>query len=114
MQSGFAASFHESLGGIRPNDDYPGFKRFSLKPTFLEGVNWVEVTHKSPQGTIESSWKKEGSKIIWSIKVPDNSEANIQLPYYQKEQITLNNTSVNANVFSVSSGTYTIIVTNSK
>lgn len=114
MQSGFAASFHESLGGIRPNEEFPGFKKFYLKPTFLEGLDWVEVTHKSSQGIIESSWKKEGLKIIWSITVPDNSEANIQLPHYQKEQITLNNASVNANVFSVYSGTYTIIVTNSK
>ncbi|SEQ76964.1 alpha-L-rhamnosidase [Hyunsoonleella jejuensis] len=114
MQSGFAASFHESLGGIRPNAEYPGFKKFYLKPTFLEGVDWVEVTHKSPQGTIESYWKKEDSKVVWTISVPEQSEAIVQLPYYKKEQIKLNNTSVSANVFNVSSGKHIIRISDSK
>ncbi|NJX14327.1 family 78 glycoside hydrolase catalytic domain [Tamlana crocina] len=114
MQSGFAASFHESLGGIRPDEDFPGFERFILRPTFLSGLQWCEATHKSPRGEIESSWKKEGSQIIWSISVPDNSEAIIQLPHYQKEQITLNNTVTNANVFNVPSGEHTIRISNSK
>ena len=114
MQSGFAASFHESLGGIRPNEDYPGFKKFYLQPTFLEGLNWVEVTHKSPQGIIESSWKKEGEETIWTITVPENSEGIVQLPHYQKQKITLNNTSVHANVFNVSSGKHIIRISNSK
>jgi len=108
MHSGFAASFHESLGGIRPDENNPGFKHFFLKPTFLNGVNWVEVTYKSPQGMIVSSWEKEASEISWSITVPNNSKASVQLPLYQKEQIILNNKAAKANVFSLSSGFYTI------
>jgi len=38
MHSGFAASFHESLGGIRPDSDHPGFSKFILKPCFLPGL----------------------------------------------------------------------------
>ena len=57
MNSGFAASFHESLGGIRSDENHPGFKKFYLKPTFLEKLEWCEVSHKSPQGEIKSYWK---------------------------------------------------------
>ncbi|MFK8058658.1 MAG: family 78 glycoside hydrolase catalytic domain [Polaribacter sp.] len=110
MNSGFAASFHESLGGIRPNENYLGFKQFFLKPTFLDGLDWVEVSYKSPQGKIESSWKKEDAKIIWSVTIPNNSKAIVQLPMYARNQIKLNNKVVKANEFQLESGSFTITI----
>ncbi len=108
MQSGFAASFHESLGGIRPDEDFPGFKKFFLKPTFLKGLEWSEVSFTSPQGIIESNWKKEGKTIVWSLVVPNGTEAKVQLPFYQEKHIRFNRKKVNSNEFSVSSGNHTI------
>jgi hypothetical protein len=35
MHSGFAATFHESIGGIRPDTSEPGYQRIRLRPTFL-------------------------------------------------------------------------------
>ena len=110
MQSGFAASFHESLGGIRPNRDYPGFENFYLKPTFLKGVDWCEVDYKSPQGKIKSHWKRNKGVIIWSVTVPENSTALVQLPMYASKKIKLNKNRVKDNTFKLTSGTYTITI----
>ncbi|MFC2110028.1 family 78 glycoside hydrolase catalytic domain, partial [Bacteroidota bacterium] len=103
MNSGFAASFHESLGGIRPDENHPGFQKFYLKPTFLEGLEWCEVSYKAPQGKIESHWKRNKEKIVWSFTIPKNSTAFVQLPMFSKKQIKLNNKKVKSNRFELTS-----------
>ena len=85
-------------------------KQIFLKPTFLTGVDWVEVSYKSPHGIIESNWKKQGSKIVWSITVPDNSSAFVQLPAYTSKQIKLNHKKVKNNTFELTNGRYVITV----
>ncbi|WP_147676466.1 alpha-L-rhamnosidase [Algibacter pacificus] len=110
MNSGFAASFHESLGGIRPDENNPGFQKFYLKPTFLEGLEWCEVSYKSPQGKIESNWKKNEGKITWSVTIPENSSAFVELPMYASKQIKVNNKSVKHNMFDLTSGKYIITI----
>ena len=108
MNSGFSASFHESLGGIRPNENHPGFQKFYLKPTFLEGLKWCDVAYKSPQGEIKSNWKRNKSKISWSIVIPENSSALVQLPAYESKQIKLNKKKVKSNTFELTTGSYII------
>ncbi|GGD04141.1 alpha-rhamnosidase [Hyunsoonleella pacifica] len=110
MNSGFAASFHESLGGIRPDENHPGFKKFYLKPTFLEGLQWCEVDYESPQGEIKSYWKRNTKVITWSVTVPKNSTALVQLPMYISKQIKVNNKRVKSNTFELDSGEYIISI----
>lgn len=110
MNSGFAASFHESLGGIRPDENHPGFQKFYLKPTFLEGLEWCEVSYKSPQGKIESNWKRKNGKINWSVTIPESTTAFVQLPMYTSKQIKLNKKRVKSNVFELTSGQYVIAI----
>ncbi|MBC3758675.1 family 78 glycoside hydrolase catalytic domain [Hyunsoonleella sp. SJ7] len=110
MQSGFAASLHESLGGIRPDEDFPGFERFILRPTFLSGLQWCEVAHKSPRGKIESSWRKNNGQIEWLVSVPQTSTAMVQLPHFKAKQILLNNESVTNNTFKLKSGKHVVTI----
>jgi len=110
MNSGFAASFHESLGGIRPDENNPGFKKFYLQPTFLEGLEWCEVSYKSPQGKIESNWKRKENKVVWKVTIPENSFAMVKLPMYNSKEIKLNNKKVKSNRFELTSGKYDIII----
>ncbi len=110
MHSGFAASFHESLGGIRPDEKHPGFKHFFLKPSFLPELTWVEVSHKSPYGVIRSSWKRKKNTVVWSFSVPENTSAEIQLTAYSHKKLQLNGVAVKRNVFVLQSGEYTLTV----
>lgn len=110
MNSGFAASFHESLGGIRPDENHPGFQKFYLRPTFLEGLEWCEVGYKSPKGEIKSNWKRNKQKITWSITIPENSSAFVQLPAYESKKIRINRKKVKNNMFELSHGSYVITI----
>ena len=111
MHSGFAATFHESLGGIRPDPEHPGFKQFILKPSFLPDLEWVKVTYCSPFGVITSQWKRDAGTLVWNVTVPPASTAQVQLPQYSAEKIHLDNNPVKGNVWKLQSGVWTIRVT---
>ena len=80
MQAGFAAVFFESLAGIRPDPEHPGFKNIILEPTFLEGTNKAGATLDSPYGVIRSAWERNGDKVLWNVTVPPNATAEVRLP----------------------------------
>lgn len=80
MQSGFAVAFHESIGGIRPDPDHPGFERFILKPCFLPGLEWARADYESVRGKISSHWKRDGETVHWTVTVPESSVARVELP----------------------------------
>lgn len=108
MQSGFAATFHESLGGIRPDPAQPGFKHILLQPCFLQGLEWVKAEHRSPYGLISSHWKRTGNSIVWNIEVPANSSASVNLPQYKLSEITLNGEPVTTCGFELLAGAWYI------
>jgi alpha-L-rhamnosidase len=110
MNSGFAASFHESLGGIRPDADNPGFKHFFLKPCFIPGLEWVKVSHRSPHGEIVSSWKREDGVISWSVTIPENTTAEIHLDAYTNTRIKVNKKAVSRNTISLPAGKHSISI----
>jgi len=78
MQSGFAAWFHESVGGIRPAA--PGFKRIELSPHGYTQIAWAETEHDSLYGSIKSNWRNQDGKFIWTITIPTNATATVHVP----------------------------------
>ncbi len=108
MHSGFAATYHESLGGIRPDPSNPGFKHFFLKPCFLPDLKWAKVTLRSPQGLISSQWKREGESLTWEVIIPAGSSAQVQLPQFPTGKIQMDGRSLNTNQFELTSGTRVI------
>ena len=75
-----SAWMFEYLGGVAPRWDEPGFKRFDYAPVFPAGVNKFQMSYRSVNGMIESSWEKSGSKVILSLQVPENCRAAVNLP----------------------------------
>ena len=110
MHSGFAAVFHESIGGIRPDPTQPGFQRILLRPTFLPGLQWAKAEHESPQGLISSHWKREAGRVVWDVSIPAGSSAIVELPLYDKSKIKSNGEPVTQNRFELASGQWTIHV----
>lgn len=102
MQSAFAVSFHESIGGIRPDPKHPGFTHFVLKPCFLPGLEWAKAEHDSPKGLILSSWERKGDVVIWNVKVPDVAFASVVLQSVEK--VLLNGKQIDAKDIKLSGG----------
>jgi len=75
-----SAWFYKYLGGIRPEEEKPGFKQFAIQPYFPEDLTWVKTHMESMYGPIESSWQKNNDDVSMNIRIPFNTSATIILP----------------------------------
>lgn len=72
--------FIEGLGGIRPDEDHPGFRQFILRPGIESGLGRVEASHLSPYGRIACAWNIEDGMVTVNVDVPPGSTARFTLP----------------------------------
>lgn len=67
------------MGGINPIDEYPGFKKFVIKPYADSRFGWANVVYKSTYGNIESAWEITEDSITYTVKVPFDTQAEFIL-----------------------------------
>ena len=68
-----------SLAGINPNPEKPGFAGIIIRPQFVKDISWVKGEYRSVRGLIRSEWKREGNRVKLNITIPGNTEAELQL-----------------------------------
>jgi alpha-L-rhamnosidase len=73
------AWYYKALGGLKPDQENPGFKNVLLEPHFVKGLNSFQASHAGPYGEIQSSWKREGKKVVYRVVIPANSSASLKL-----------------------------------
>ncbi|WP_108821031.1 glycoside hydrolase family 78 protein [Dysgonomonas sp. Marseille-P4361] len=107
--------FYEDLAGIKNDPSSVGFKKILMEPVFPEKLNHVNAHYDSPYGRIESSWKRDGDKLSWSITIPVNTTATVKLPSKFKVKLATDQPGVHSvnevdNVLTVKlgSGKYTL------
>lgn len=81
MMGGFDNFFYNSLAGIRPDEDSPGFSHFFLEPHPVSRIKWLDAKYESPFGIIKSSWIFENDKFLWDVDIPEGTEATLVIPY---------------------------------
>jgi alpha-L-rhamnosidase len=72
--------YYENLAGIKSNENQPGYKQIEMKPSFVEGLNFVNASYHSIHGLIKSEWKKTADQFSWNISIPANTKAVVYLP----------------------------------
>jgi alpha-L-rhamnosidase len=80
MNAGYDEWFFRGIAGIHPDEQSPGFKKFVLRPYFTSKLKNARAKYESPYGTIGSSWKWFGKRLIWEIHIPANTSADIYIP----------------------------------
>jgi len=104
------AWFYKALGGIKPEEDSPGFKHFVIEPHVVEGLEHFETSFESPQGEIRSEWKKDGDKVKLSIVIPPNSTATFKWPVNKWKKMILDSKEYYNGFFELESGTYSFLL----
>ena len=109
--------FYRWLGGIRPDPQYPGFKRFYIKPFLPRELDSVYTTYNAPTGKIVSRWVKEKEGHRYQFTVPMGSIAQVVLTKKTREKIiilkgqenlaNLNITDLEDGKFNLKGGEYT-------
>ena len=74
------AWFYKGLAGIYPDSEKPGFKHIRLKPYFPKGLDTFSASHQSPYGQIVSGWTIKGKKVNYTVTIPANCTATLELP----------------------------------
>jgi alpha-L-rhamnosidase len=80
--------FYENLAGIKTDPVNPGFKQIEMKPSLIEGLDFVKASYHSVHGLIKSDWKKDGPRFIWSITIPGNTKAIVYIPARSENSVT--------------------------
>ncbi len=75
-----SAWMYKCLGGLFPDENYPGFKNFILKPYFFPELSSFQMRHLSPYGWILTSWRRKNNQIVYNVEIPANSNATLFLP----------------------------------
>ncbi len=70
----------KGVGGIFPDEEKPGFRHVKMIPHFVQGLNQFEAHHDGPYGRITSSWSRKGRTVRYTLTIPPNCTATLQLP----------------------------------
>jgi alpha-L-rhamnosidase len=85
-----SAWMYKNLAGLSPDEDQPGFKRFTVHPLFPSDLDRVETEYHTLYGTIAVKWWREKEKLRMDITVPVNTTARVWLPAYRREEVLEN------------------------
>ncbi|WP_434036673.1 family 78 glycoside hydrolase catalytic domain [Formosa sp. 4Alg 33] len=109
--------FYRWLGGIQPDPEHPGFKKFILTPSTPEGLEFVNTKYNSPFGTIVSNWKKLDSNTYeYTFAIPSGSSAQVKLALSASQNIKITkdgsgfNTDTTSGDFDLEAGHYNIVI----
>lgn len=77
--------YYENLAGIKSKDN--AFQTIVMKPELINGLEYVDASHKSVHGIIASSWKHKKDTFEWDITIPVNTKAQVYIPAKEAKSI---------------------------
>jgi alpha-L-rhamnosidase len=110
--NGIGSWFYQAVGGIRPDDNYPGYTQVFIDPQIPTGVTWAKSTKETPNGKLAVNWAIENKILKIEVEVPVGCLAKVVLKAGTKAY-TLNEKSValgsqDPNLVSLESGKFTL------
>ena len=78
------AWYYGYLAGIRPMEEFPGYKRFTIDPMPAEGLQYAKATVPSEYGLIKSAWTQDGNDFTLDVTIPANTTAIVSVPIGEK------------------------------
>lgn len=73
-----SAWLYKTLGGIKVDENGPGFHSFAIQPCFVEKLDSFKAEYDSVNGKIISSWKRDNGKVMYDLTIPMNGEAMVK------------------------------------
>jgi alpha-L-rhamnosidase len=109
--NGIGSWFYRAIGGIRPDEDSPGYKHVYIEPQIPDGITWAKTSIESPYGKISVDWRLNADRLNLEIILPAGCTATVTVPDNATGN-KLNGKNLNGKkTFEVGSGTYNIEAT---
>ena len=78
--NGIGAWFYHAIGGIQPDEKYPGYQRVIIAPQVPEGITWAKTSKETPLGKVIVNWEVKNGTILIDLTVPPGCTAMLELP----------------------------------
>lgn len=72
--------FIQGIGGIRLDEQSPGFSHFILKPARVGNLTFARSTYRSIHGEIVSNWRVANALFHYEASIPPSTTATLHLP----------------------------------
>ncbi|TGG93502.1 alpha-L-rhamnosidase [Natronospirillum operosum] len=69
----------ESVAGICPDADQPGFRVINMQPVILPELGPVKASHRCHLGQISASWNVAGDRVTYEVDIPASAEGCFSL-----------------------------------
>jgi alpha-L-rhamnosidase len=115
--------FIKGIGGIRIDENSPGFKHFFIKPQTVGDLTWAKTTYNSIYGKIVSDWRFKNAVMKLNVTIPANTTATVYVPAKSENNVTESGKPASTStgvtflrmedgsaVFNVNSGNYSFVV----
>ena len=79
--------FYGTIAGIKPDPDYPGWKRFTIAPIPGGGLTHAKARLQTPYGKVSSSWKIINHRFEFEVEIPANTQATIAFPAASLDEV---------------------------
>ena len=78
--NGIGAWFYQAVGGIRPDEKFPGYQRVIISPQVPDGVTWAKTTKETPYGMVTVDWTLMEKTLHIKLTIPPGCTALLDLP----------------------------------
>ncbi len=78
--NGIGAWFYQAIGGIRPDENFPGYQRVIIAPQIPTGITWAKVSKETPYGTLAVDWELKEGMLHMALTVPPGCTASLEFP----------------------------------
>lgn len=102
MFSDVVASMYKYLGGIKPDENSPGYEHIVMQPNIDCGLTFVDCYVETVRGRVETSWKKTDNNFSLDITIPYGCYATLYLPKDYASMFNSNKVTISGQLLSVS------------
>lgn len=107
--NGIGSWFYQAIGGIRTEENAPGYRCIRIEPQIPQGITWANTTKDTPYGPVSVNWKLSDNTLNMTVTIPSGSEGRVIIPQSNKKFTVDGKTYKNkSGEMIIGSGTYTI------
>lgn len=113
--NGIGSWFYQAIGGIRPDESIPGYKKVLIQPQVPSDVKWAKTYKETPYGKLVVNWEMKEKTMALELEIPVGINAGIVIPSgikkYSLEGKEIDLSGESVSVVNVKSGKYTVTYT---
>ena len=86
---------YSNLMGLKINNNFPGFKRYTIRPLFDKNFDKIDGSFDSNYGKITISWSRKKDNLKLFLNIPANTKADVILDKTHDGNWVLNDKKMN-------------------